>query len=214
MSELNDTKESRTECKFPTDWTKTRTKPTWNFMKQHVNKTRTKPTWNNKFATFFDVIFFYIVEISWGALSGAGRTSPVLLCLVAGWILVPCSLQHPIWCVVMRLSEGRCWRWSWDILSFSAIFWVRMKKSHKDPGTKTVVQDSYIERIFYIQNQLQMAKMSTATIDWRELFTEMSSATERLTTFCWKSLPPEESSHRVTGFLTCFCFGKNGNRIT
>ena len=67
---------------------------------------------------------------------------------------------------------------------------LKMNKNHKDSRDKNCSSISlYIERIFYIQNQeLQMAnaKVSlTAIIDFsRDKFTEMSSATERLTTFC------------------------------
>lgn len=69
---------------------------------------------------------------------------------------------------------------------------LKMNKNHKDSRDKNCSSISlyiYIERIFYIQNlELQMAnaKVSlTAIIDFsRDKFTEMSSATERLTTFC------------------------------
>lgn len=84
---------------------------------------------------------------SWGALPGAGRTSPVLLFFlsVPWWqigslSLAPCRLSSS--CVVMRLSEGQWLRWFWDS-RISTPVW-RWTKTTRTPGTKTVVQYHYI----------------------------------------------------------------------
>lgn len=133
ISGLNDAKESRMECRFPIFWHKTRTRPTWNNMPQFLMSYFLKKTIKNLY--------------SWGALPGAGRTSPVLLfflsvpwCQIGSLSLAPCRLSSS--CVVMRLSEGQWLRWFWDS-RISTPVW-RWTKTTRTPGTKTVVQYHYI----------------------------------------------------------------------